>query len=213
MIYFIRAGNYIKVGYSKNEKTFKSRLFSYKTSCPFEIEIISKFDGGVDLEKDILNHFISFHTKGEWFNYDKSIESFALNPYNIPKSFLMKPLHKGNKDVLNKLPEILDLYSKGMSLKELDKLFGIPRRRLTKYIPDDIRRCKNELVNLRKRFDSINNLPVKCIETGEEFVSITEASRFFNTTTTCIQRVCKGIRKQTQGKTFIFLEKGEQKVA
>lgn len=205
MIYFLKAGDYIKVGYSKDEKAFKWRLSSYKTSCPFEVMVISKFDGGVDLEKDILNYFINFHTKGEWFNYDKSIEDFALNPYDIPKSILKKPLHKGNKEVLDKLPEILEFYSKGMSLRELDKLFGIPRSRITKYIPDELRRRKNELVNIRKQTDSVNNLPVICIETGEKFKSISEASRVYNTTATCIQRVCQGVRKTTQGKTFKFL--------
>lgn len=117
----------------------------------------------------------------------------------------MKPFHEGNKQLLDKLPEILELYSKGMSLRELNTLFGIPRRRLTKYIPDELRRSKNELVNLRKRAESVNNLPVKCIETNEEFISITEASRAFNTTPSCIQRVCQGDRKITQGKTFIFI--------
>lgn len=205
MVYFIKAGDYIKVGYSRDEKSFLSRVSSYKTSCPFDIEIISKIEGGVELEKDILNYFIDFHVKGEWFKHNKIIEEFALNPYYIPNSILMKPLHEGNKQLLDKLPEILELYSKGMSLRELNTLFGIPRRRLTKYIPDELRRSKNELVNLRKRAESVNNLPVKCIETNEEFISITEASRAFNTTPSCIQRVCQGDRKTTQGKTFIFI--------
>lgn len=207
MIYFIKAGDYIKVGYSKSESSFKYRLSSYKTSCPFEIEIISKIDGGIDLEKDILNYFIEYHCRGEWFNYHISIENFAKTPYKIPKSILKKPLHKGNKEILEKLSEILELYTKGTSLRELDEMFGIPRARLTKYIPDDLKRSKNELVNIRKRSDNVNNLPVKCVETGEEFISIAEASRKFNTTVTCIQRVCQGDRKSTQGKTFIFLEK------
>ena len=209
MIYFIKAGDYIKVGYSKDEKAFKTRMSSYKTSCPFDVEVINKIEGGVEEEANILNYFIDFHCKGEWFYYDESIETFALNPYDIPKSNLPKPLHKGNKEVLSKLPEILKLYSEGYTLKELDKMFNIPRIRLTRYIPDDLRRGKEEWLRIKKQKISPNNLPIKCVETGEEFISISEASRHFKTTVTNIQRVCRGDRKSWNNLTFEFLEKEE----
>lgn len=207
MIYFIKAGDFIKVGYTKSESSFKYRLSSYKTSCPFSVSVISKFDGGVDLEKDILNYFIEHHQKGEWFRYHKDIEDFALNPYPIPKTNIMKPLHENHKKLLEVLPEIFELYRTGASLRELESLYGIPRRRLTKYIPKDVRKQKDEMLKLKKRVISPNNKPVICVTTNEKFISVSEASRHFKTTVTNILRVCKGERKSWDKKIFRFLEK------
>jgi hypothetical protein len=44
MIYFIKAGKHIKVGYTKDVNTFKVRLSTYNTSNPFEMEIINLID-------------------------------------------------------------------------------------------------------------------------------------------------------------------------
>ena len=60
MVYFVKAGDYIKIGYSKNEKAFKTRLSSYKTSCPFEVEVLGTLDGGVEEERNIMNYFIKW---------------------------------------------------------------------------------------------------------------------------------------------------------
>ena len=41
---------------------------------------------------------------------------------------------------------------------------------------------------------------VRCIETGEIFLSARKAAEAYNTSHTCITRVCNGERKTTQGK-------------
>jgi len=213
MVYFVKAGDYIKIGYSKNEKAFKTRLSSYKTSCPFEVEVLGTLDGGVEEERNIMNYFIKFHTRGEWFNYDESIENFAKNPYEIPKSNYLKPLHSTNKKVDENIEEILKLYKEGVSLRVIEDIFKISRKRLTKYIPDDLRRAKNEWFRLRRQETNPKNIPIICITTGEKFISTAEASRKLGVTHGCIWRVLNGKRAHTKGLVFMyysdFLEKEE----
>ena len=97
MIYFIKAGEFIKVGYTKDQNTFKTRLQTYTTANPYNIEIINLIEGGIDLEKDILNYFLEHHCKGEWFYYNENIINYAKNPFTIPISKFKKPLKDGNK--------------------------------------------------------------------------------------------------------------------
>lgn len=206
MVYFVKAGNFIKVGYSKNEKAFKTRLSTYKTCCPFEVEVIATMEGGVDLERDILNYFIKFHAKGEWFHYDESIVDYATNPYEIPKSSLLKPLHVTNKIIDENLEEIIKLYKEGISLRELADRFGINRKRLITHIPEDVKRTKNEWFKLRKRETNPKNIPIICITTGEKYISTAEASRILGISRGCIYRVLKGKRRHTRNLVFMYLK-------
>lgn len=204
MVYFIKAGDYIKVGYSKNEKSFKTRLSSFHTSCPFEIELISKIEGGVDLEKNILSHFIQFYQKNEWLKYDESIIEFAKNPYTLKKSVTKKP-NKNYKKIIDNLDYIIQKYKEGYSLKLLSEEFNVTRSRLTKHIPEEFKRKKNGWFSLRKRKTNPKNKKVLCITTGEEFCSVKDASRKLNIAPTCISRVCRGNRKKSHGLEFKFL--------
>jgi hypothetical protein len=206
MIYFVKGGGYIKIGFSKSESSFKYRMSDFKTSCPFELEIINKIEGGVEEERNIMNYFIDFHCRGEWFYYDESIENFAKNPYEIPKSNYLKPLCEGNKIIDENLEEMLELYKKGVSLKLISERFGVNRRRITKYIPNDMRRNKNEWFRLRRQETNPKNIPIICITTGEKYISTAEASRILGISRGCINRVLKGSREHTKQLVFMYYE-------
>lgn len=207
MVYFIKADKYIKIGYSKSESSFKYRFSSYKTSCPFEVEVLGKIEGGVEEERNIMNYFIEFHTRGEWFNYDKSIEDFAKNPYDVPKSNYLKPLNETNKIIDDNLEEMLDLYRQGVSLRVIGEQFKVDRKRLIKYIPDDMKRAKNEWFKLRRRETNPKNIAIICTTTGEKFISTAEASRILKISNGCIHRVLKGERKHTRQLVFMYYDK------
>lgn len=207
MVYFVKAGDYIKIGYSKNEKAFKTRLSSYKTSCPFEVEVLGTLDGGVEEERDIMNYFIKFHTRGEWFNYDESILEYILNHYEIPKSNYLKPLCETNKVIDDNLNEMLELYKQGISLREIGQKFKVDRKRLVKYIPEEMKRAKNEWFRLRRQETNPKNIPIICITTGEKFISTAEASRVLKISRGCIHRVLKGERKHTRKLVFMYHDK------
>ena len=204
MIYFVKAGDYIKIGYSKDNKSFESRISTIKTNCPFEIEILGKIEGGVEQERNIMNYFIKFHLRGEWFNYDISIEEFAKNPYIIPKSNYLKPLHETNKKIDENIDEILKLYKEGVSLRVIEETFKISRKRLTKYIPEDMRREKNEWFRLRRQETNPKNIPIICITTNTKYISTAEASRITGISRGCISRVLTGERKHTRKLVFMY---------
>lgn len=54
--------------------------------------------------------------------------------------------------------------------------------------------------------------PVRCIDTGEKFESITDASRKFNINKTLIVRTCKGQNQTAKGLRFEYINKGESNV-
>jgi hypothetical protein len=205
MIYFIKAGDFVKVGYTKSESSFKTRLDSYNTSCPFDVEVINLIEGGTDLEKDIINYFIKHHQKGEWFKYDIEIENFAKNPYILPKGLIKKPTNKSHKTIIENLNSIIEDYKKGNSLKIIAEKFSVNRARLVKYIPEELRRKKNGWFSLRKRETNPKNKKVLCITTGKEFNSVKETSRELNIASICISRVCRGERKTAKGLKFKFI--------
>lgn len=201
MVYFVKAGDYIKVGYSRDEKSFKTRMSAYHTSCPFEIEVISKIEGGVDLEKNILSHFVKFYHKNEWLKYDISIVEYAKNPYILQQSITKKP-NKYYKIIIDNLDYILDKYQKGHSLKLLAKEFNVTSKRLSAHIPEEIKRKQNGWFSLRKREENPKNKSIVCITTGEKFISIKDASRKLNIPASSISKVCLGQRKHTHNLKF-----------
>lgn len=204
MIYFIKTGEYIKVGYTKDKNTFKVRLRSYQTSNPHEVEVLNLFEGCVSLEKDIINYFIKFHKKGEWFNYAPTILDYAKNPFLLPKSTIWKPTNETARLIMENLDEIISEYKKGHSLQVLAEKFHINRGRLSQYLPKELKRKKNKWFSLRKRETNPKNKRVTCLTTNEEFFSASEAARFYNTNVTSITKVCRGERKHFNNLVFIY---------
>lgn len=207
MIYFIKAGDFLKIGYTKDENTFKVRLQTYNTSNPYNIEIINLIEGDFVLEKDILNYFLDFHCKGEWFYYDKSIIEYAKAPFSVPISKFKKPLKEGNKIINENFDRIISYYKNGMSLKKISEKFNINRSRLIKHIPENIKRTKNEWFNLNDKRLNNRNREIICHENNTTYMSIAEASRQLNINKVSIRRVCIGKYKKAGGLTFNFTNK------
>ena len=206
MIYFIKAGNFIRVGYTKSKSSFKTRLATYNTSCPYEVEVLNLIEGGVNLEKDILNFFLKFHIKGEWLIYDKSIEDFAKSPFPVPVSKIKKPTNSSHRIISNNLNSIIDEYKQGNSLRVLSEKYNVNRSRLSQYIPEDLKRKKNGWFSLRKQQTNPKNKKVLCVDTGEQFYSIKDASRKTGICATSISKVCKGFRKKAGNLSFLFVK-------
>lgn len=58
----------------------------------------------------------------------------------------------------------------------------------------------------KKKLRQSNNKPVRCIETGEEFNYLSDASRKYNIDPSCISRVCRGKQKTAGKLTWEFIE-------
>ena len=59
---------------------------------------------------------------------------------------------------------------------------------------------------MTKRNIEINGKKVVCLETGEEFESISEAARSINTAPICVSRVANGKKQSIKGFSYRFLE-------
>lgn len=63
-IYFVRAGDFIKIGYSTRPL---DRLKALQTSHPGKLELIGTRPGSREFETELHDHFIKLHVRGEWF--------------------------------------------------------------------------------------------------------------------------------------------------
>lgn len=63
-VYFVRAGDAIKIGYSKEPK---SRIRRLQTSSAVDLDVLGIIDGTMDDEKSLHCQFEYLHLRGEWF--------------------------------------------------------------------------------------------------------------------------------------------------
>jgi hypothetical protein len=69
-VYFIRAGEHVKIGWSRNPKARRDTL---ATASPFDLEIIGQVPGTEDDERALHGAFAHLHVKREWFRADPAL--------------------------------------------------------------------------------------------------------------------------------------------
>jgi hypothetical protein len=74
MIYFIRCGDFVKIGRAENPA---ERVKGLQTGNPYEVELLGVFDGNDSEERRLHAAFSPFHHKFEWFFLTKTIRSFV----------------------------------------------------------------------------------------------------------------------------------------
>lgn len=90
MLYFIKSGNYCKVGYSRDKKALFNRMRTYLTHNPsFQLLDLRKGDKNTeraihDLIPENLYHY------GEWCVWSWKIAEIWLNYYNVEVSGTMQ---------------------------------------------------------------------------------------------------------------------------
>jgi hypothetical protein len=70
LIYFIRAGETVKIGYTMN---VAKRMAGLQSCNPETLELLAAFHGGQADERSVHRIFASLHLRGEWFRYDKAV--------------------------------------------------------------------------------------------------------------------------------------------
>lgn len=90
MLYFIKSGNYLKIGYTKDVFTYYKRMQAYRTDNP-DITVLDVIkDGTLKDEKKIHNLLKDYKHRNEWFfcnrnvyniwnNYTHDMEKFDPN--------------------------------------------------------------------------------------------------------------------------------------
>ena len=100
MLYFLKSGNYCKVGYTKNVTTFFDRMRKYLTHNPsYQILDIQKGDM---TDEQMIHAFIpkELYHYGEWCVWSKEIGQIWLDYFNIkPKDGLEDYFYSKNKKV------------------------------------------------------------------------------------------------------------------
>lgn len=72
MLYLIQSGNYLKIGYSDNENTFRRRLIDYNCHNP-NYQVLELIEGTRDDEYQLHQICKQYQYYTEWFYYCKEV--------------------------------------------------------------------------------------------------------------------------------------------
>ena len=70
MIYFIRCGEFVKIGFSDNPR---SRIAAIQTSNPYPVDVLAIVPGNYEFEAELHQRFTHLRYKNEWFRDTESI--------------------------------------------------------------------------------------------------------------------------------------------
>jgi hypothetical protein len=73
-VYFLIAGDFYKIGYSKS---IKIRIGSLQTGCPHKIRLAGVIAGSKSFEKHLHTKFRKYRANGEWFHSCDDIKDFV----------------------------------------------------------------------------------------------------------------------------------------
>lgn len=73
MIYFIKQGDYVKIGFTNR---FKTRLSQLQVSSPIKLEVLAIIDGDKNDEQKFHEQFKHIASNGEWFMQCDELKSF-----------------------------------------------------------------------------------------------------------------------------------------
>lgn len=121
MIYFIKQGSYVKIGYST---LFKKRLTQLQTASPVKLEVLALIKGEKTDEKNYHDTFKHINSNGEWFYYNDEIISFIDS---LDKSLMWKYGLAENKISPIGLIKQTRL-EQNLSLEELGEKLGITKQ-------------------------------------------------------------------------------------
>jgi Meiotically up-regulated gene 113 len=83
MIYFIKCGEFVKIGRSSNPQI---RLTDMQIETPYDLELVGLLDGNGSEEKRLHSAFSQFRKRGEWFHLTKQITKFIKEHCTAPES-------------------------------------------------------------------------------------------------------------------------------
>lgn len=76
VVYFIRCGEFIKIGYSSK---LRERVSNIATSTPHKVELLGAISGGQKMERDMHKRFARCRHSREWFKPDAAMEVEIVN--------------------------------------------------------------------------------------------------------------------------------------
>ena len=90
-LYFIKAGNFVKVGRSTNPN---KRMASHQVSNPHECILLCSIKGDMfDLEKEAQFELRKYHQRGEWYKLTPRVKEYIKLVKKHKKLFPFKWVH------------------------------------------------------------------------------------------------------------------------
>ena len=121
MIYFIKQGDYVKIGFTNR---FKIRLNQLQVSSPIKLEVLGIIEGDKTDEKYMHDKFKHISTNGEWFVYCDELKSYIDT---LDNSLMWKYGYLEN--VLSPIGLIKQTrLEKNLSMEELAEKLGITKQ-------------------------------------------------------------------------------------
>jgi DNA-binding XRE family transcriptional regulator len=121
MIYFIKQGDYVKIGFTNR---FKTRLSQLQVSSPIKLEVLAIVEGDKSDELKFHNQFKHIASNGEWFMQCDELNSF-INLLDTSLMWKYGYLH-------NKLSPIGIIkqtrLEKNLSMEELAERIGVTKQ-------------------------------------------------------------------------------------
>lgn len=71
--YFVRADEFVKIGFAKE---VRSRLPRLQTSSPVKLQLLMAIEGKASLERDFHRKFAALRAHGEWFKLDGALSAY-----------------------------------------------------------------------------------------------------------------------------------------
>lgn len=107
VLYFIKSGDYCKVGFSRDAKAFFSRMRTYLTHNP-SFQILDLYKGDMN-DEQMIHAFIpkELYHYGEWCVWDKEIaqiwlDYFKIKPKNGIEDYFYNRNKKANKTIVER---------------------------------------------------------------------------------------------------------------
>ena len=171
--------------------------------------------GWDNFEHIVLKENLTLEEANYWEEYYMNFyhSRYFENGYNIREAGSNGALSEKTKQKLSDLAKERGLWKGDNNPRHLDPLFGERNGMYGKQHSEETKQKISESLTGRtlseEQKQKIANFmntnhprakKVRCIETGEVFLSARKAAEAYNTAHTCITRVCNGERKTTQGK-------------
>lgn len=175
MVYLIKSGNYLKIGYSND---VKKRLQNYTTHNP-DIVLLDTIEGDESIEKMLHNLCKEFrlNNKQEWFH----LNPFIIDVWNSLKDSEFVEIPKSEIDIeyinINYKEKFEETLSELLKLKEeliseKEKFWKIKEELFnTNNVLDNYKHYKQKYIDISIEND---NLKTRLLETQTKYVSLLE---------------------------------------
>lgn len=210
----------VYVGQSKNiTKRWHNNGLEYQ-KCPYFWSAIQKY-GWDNFEHIVLIDNLTKEQADEYeiFYINKYHSSYKENGYNIREGGSHGALSEVTKQKISETMKEKGAWKGDLNPRHIDPLFGERNGMYGKHHTEETKQKISETLTGRhldeaqkEKIAKFMNTQhprakkVRCIETGEVFLSARKAAEAYNTVHSCIARVCNKERKTTKGLHWEWVE-------